>query len=93
VSAAAARGSELSVFVTFVEIYGNHVFDLLSKKREQVTLKDDASGVCHIDGAAKRQVQTAEKLLEMIEVRCGSRTLTRGALSPPGPLTAFASRA
>lgn len=66
---AANQGVELVVSLVFVEIFGNHVSDLLSKGCELLVLKEDAKGVTQLVGASKPEAASAHELLELIEVR------------------------
>ncbi|KAJ1323452.1 kinesin family member 2/24 [Microdochium nivale] len=65
------------ISVTIVELSGNSVFDLLScseeddgggrKKQQPVAVRDDASGVTQLVGAAEVRVTSEAQVLELVE--------------------------
>ncbi|KAJ1633265.1 P-loop containing nucleoside triphosphate hydrolase protein [Pavlovales sp. CCMP2436] len=71
----AAKGTALWVYFTFVEVYGNHVLDLLTPDCARVQLKDDNHRIAHIEGAAKQRVHNPPELIGLVEA-CKKRRKT-----------------
>ncbi|KXJ86040.1 P-loop containing nucleoside triphosphate hydrolase protein [Microdochium bolleyi] len=65
-SNSAATPPPLGISVTIIELAGNSVFDLLSE-RKAVAVRDDASGVTQLVGAAEVQVTSRAQVQGLVE--------------------------
>ena len=63
----------LSFAVSFFEIYGGHLFDLLNNRNKLVLLEDKNQKV-QVQGLVEHPVSTAEDMLKAIEFGHGVRT-------------------
>lgn len=73
----------LDVHVSFYEIYGGRLFDLLNSRKLLRALVDHNEAV-NIVGLSDRKVQSVKQLLEIIDY--GQTARSTGPLSPPAPL-------
>jgi kinesin family protein 2/24 len=56
----------LCVFISFFEIYGGKLFDLLNG-RKRLVAREDANGKVNVVGLQERQVRSVEELMQIIE--------------------------
>lgn len=73
----------LDVHVSFYEIYGGRLFDLLNSRKLLRALVDHNEAV-NIVGLSDRKVQSVKQLLEIIDY--GQTARSTGPLSPPAPI-------
>ncbi|KAI8919221.1 P-loop containing nucleoside triphosphate hydrolase protein [Powellomyces hirtus] len=66
-------GRGLTLYVSFFEIYGGHVYDLFSSKA-RVQLLEDQAGVIRVLGLREEAVTTVEELLRLAKVGSDERT-------------------
>lgn len=64
---------ELQVFVSFFEIYGGKLYDLLNK-REKLVARQDANGNVQVVGLAEKSCHSVDELLTMITDGNAART-------------------
>ena len=73
-----ASPSSLHVTVSYYEVYGGKVFDLLNNGR-RLSVLEDGKGVVQVVGLEEYNVKTAEKALKLAEA--GGRVRTTGSTS------------
>lgn len=62
----ARLGPGMSIVVSFFEIYGGKLFDLLNE-REKLACREDAKGVINVCGLTEHKVQDTEHLMKIID--------------------------
>ena len=67
------RESPIGLSISFFEIYGSHLFDLLNN-RSKLTLLEDKNQKVQIQGLVEHPVSSAEEMLKVIEFGNGART-------------------
>ena len=60
------ENAHLQVYVSFFEIYGGKLFDLLNNRKKLVS-RDDAKQNVHIVGLQEVVVQTCEEMMQIID--------------------------
>jgi len=67
------RSTKLSYFISFFEIYGGRLFDLLNN-RNQLQLLEDANQKIQIQGLTEREVNTPDDMTKQMDYANGVRT-------------------
>jgi hypothetical protein len=65
---------DYSVKASFLEVYGEDVYDLLDHDRKTLPLRDDTNGGVHVVGLTARSISTAEEALQVLNQGSLNRT-------------------